>query len=101
MKQQNRINAAMRDGRKAYGYGLTFPAPWVMDILSKLDIDYVFIDGEHGPFDLERLEYPCRAAERYHLTTLARVPDIGSSHHSALSRSRDHGHPWASHRYRG
>ena len=50
MKQPNRIKAAMRAGRKACGYGLTFPSPWVIDILGKLDFDYVFIDGEHGPF---------------------------------------------------
>ena len=79
MKQPNRIKAAMRAGRKACGYGLTFPSPWVIDILGKLDFDYVFIDGEHGPFDLERLEDLCRTAECYHLTTFARVPDIGSS----------------------
>jgi 2-keto-3-deoxy-L-rhamnonate aldolase RhmA len=79
MKQPNRIKTAMRAGRKAYGYGLTFPSPWVIDILGKLDFDYVFIDGEHGPFDLEQLEDLCRTAERYHLTTFARVPDIGSS----------------------
>src|SRR5271165_5003082 len=51
MKQPNRIKAAMRAGRKAFGYGLTFPSPWVIDILGTLDFDYVFIDGEHGPFD--------------------------------------------------
>jgi 2-keto-3-deoxy-L-rhamnonate aldolase RhmA len=79
MKQPNRIKAAMRAGRKACGYGLTFPSPWVIDILGKLDFDYVFIDGEHGPFDLESLEDLCRVAERYQLTTFARVPDIGSS----------------------
>ena len=79
MKQPNRIKAAMRAGRRACGYGLTFPCPWVIDILGKFDFDYVFIDGEHGPFDLERLEDLCRTAERYHLTTFARVPDIGSS----------------------
>jgi 2-keto-3-deoxy-L-rhamnonate aldolase RhmA len=32
-----------------------------------------------GPSNLERLEDQWRAAERYHLTTFARVPDIGSS----------------------
>ena len=79
MKQPNRIKAAMRAGRKAYGYGLVFPSTWVIDIMGKLDFDYVFIDGEHGPFDLERLEELCRAAERYNLTTYARVPDIGAS----------------------
>src|SRR6185437_2727182 len=79
MKQVNRVKTAMRAGRKACGYTLSFPSPWVIDILGKLDFDYVFIDGEHGPFDLERLEDLCRTAERYHLTTFARVPDIGSS----------------------
>jgi hypothetical protein len=56
MKQQNRIKAAMRAGRKARGYGLTFPAPWVMDILGKLpDIDLYSI----GPNDFaQSLGYP-------------------------------------------
>jgi 2-keto-3-deoxy-L-rhamnonate aldolase RhmA len=48
MKQPNRVKAAMRAGRKAYGYNLSFPSPWVIDILGKLDFDFVFIDGEHG-----------------------------------------------------
>ena len=77
--QPNRIKAAMRAGRKAYGYGLVFPSPWVIDILGKLDFDFVFIDGEHGPFGLDQLEDLCRTAERYNITPYARVPDIGSS----------------------
>src|SRR5215831_11387073 len=79
MKQPNRVKAAMRAGRKAHGYNLSFPSPWVIDILGKLDFDYVFIDGEHGPFGLDQLENLCRTAERHNLTTIARVPDIGSS----------------------
>ena len=69
----------MQAGRKAFGYNLSFPSPWVIDILGKLDFDFVFIDGEHGPFGLDQLEDLCRTAERYDLTTIARVPDIGSS----------------------
>ena len=79
MKQPNRVKAAMRAGRKAYGYNLSFPSPWVIDILGKLDFDFVFIDGEHGPFGLDQLEDLCRTAERHNLTTIARVPDLGSS----------------------
>jgi 2-keto-3-deoxy-L-rhamnonate aldolase RhmA len=59
MKQPNRVKAAMRAGRKAYGYNLSFPSPWVIDILRKLDFDFVFIDGEHGPFGLDQLEDLC------------------------------------------
>jgi 2-keto-3-deoxy-L-rhamnonate aldolase RhmA len=79
MKQPNRIKAAMRAGRKACGYNLSFPSPWVIDILGKLDFDFVLIDGEHGPFGLDQLEDLCRSAERHNLTPIARVPDIGSS----------------------
>ena len=79
MKQANRVKAAMQAGRKAYGYNLAFPSPWVIDILGKIDFDFVFIDGEHGPFGLEQLEDLCRTAERHRVTTIARVPDIGSS----------------------
>ena len=79
MKQSNRIKAAMRAQRRAHGYNLSFPSPLVVDILGKLDFAFVFIDGEHGPFGLDQLEDLCRTAERYNLTTIARVPDIGSS----------------------
>src|SRR5262245_13815420 len=79
MKQPNRVKAPMQAGRKAYGYNLSFPSPWVIDILGSLDFDFVFIDGEHGPFGLDQLEDLCRTAERHNLTTIARVPDIGSS----------------------
>ena len=48
MKQPNRVKAAVRAGRKACGYNLSFPSPWMIDILGKLDFDFVFIDGEHG-----------------------------------------------------
>ena len=48
MKQSNRIKTAMLAGRKACGYNLSFPSPWVIDILGKPDFDFVFIDGEHG-----------------------------------------------------
>ena len=79
MNQPNRVKTAMRAGRTAYGYNLVFPSPWVIEILGKLEFDFVFIDGEHGPFDLTQLEDLCRTAERYNLTTIARVPDIGAS----------------------
>src|SRR6266446_4455199 len=70
MKQPNRVKAAMRAGRKAYGYNLSFPSPWVIDILGKLDFDFVFIDGEHGPFGLDQLEDLCRTAEGFVTATL-------------------------------
>ena len=40
----------------------------------KLDFDFIFVDGEHGPFGLDQLEDLCRTAERYNVTPIARVP---------------------------
>lgn len=79
MPQTNRVKAAMREGRMAYGYNLAFPAPWVVDILGKQRFDFVWLDGEHGPFGLEQLEHLCRAAEAAGVTPIARVPDIKAS----------------------
>ena len=79
MKKPNRVKAALREGRKAYGYNLIFPSPWVVEILGILDFDFVWIDGEHGPFDLANIEDVCRTAELYDVTPIARVPNIEQS----------------------
>ncbi len=79
MKQPNRVKAAIRDGRVAQGYNLTFPSVHVVEILAPFDFDYVWFDGEHGPFELEQIEHLCRAAESVGVTPIARVPNIGSS----------------------
>lgn len=79
MKQPNRIKAAIREGRIAYGYNLVFPSPWVVEILGYVDFDFVWLDGEHGPFSLDQIEEICRVAEMVGVTPVARVPNIESS----------------------
>lgn len=79
MPGTNRVKAAMQQGRMAYGYSLSFPSPWIVEIMGKLDFDFVWLDGEHGPFGLEQLEDICRTAQAVGVTPIARVPDIGSS----------------------
>ncbi len=79
MRQPNRVKTAMREGRVALGYYLTFPSPHIVEILAPLGFDFVWIDGEHGPFTLTDVEEFCRTAEMVGTTPIARVPDIGSS----------------------
>ncbi len=79
MKRPNRVKAAIREGRVARGYSLAFPSPHVIEILGPLDFDFVWLDGEHGPFSLEQLEEHCRVAELAGATPIARVPNIRSS----------------------
>ena len=79
MKQPNRVKTAIREGRIADGYSLNFPSPHIIEILGPLDFDFVWLDGEHGPFSLEQIEEHCRAAESVDITPIARVPNIQSS----------------------
>ncbi len=79
----NRVLQARKAGRVAYGYNLTFPSPWVIELLGFLDFDFVWIDGEHGPFGLDQIEDACRVAEQVGITPIARVPSIQS--HVVLS----------------
>ena len=79
MPRVNRVKQAIRDGRVATGFSLCFPSTHVVEILGRLDFDFVWLDGEHGPFGLGEIEEHCRAAELNGITPIARVPNIESS----------------------
>ena len=53
-----------------------------------LGFDYIFIDGEHGVFNLSEIEQMCIAADGLGLTPIARVPNI---HPSTILRFLDRG----------
>lgn len=57
---------------------MTFAAPTVIELLGA-QLDFVYIDGEHGSFDSRDLEAACITAELHGLTTIARVPDRSSA----------------------
>lgn len=75
----NRVKAALNEGRTAYGVVLSWPSPQTVEIVGRLGLDFVQIDGEHGAFSLREIEETCRAADLCGMTTMARVPDISSS----------------------
>ena len=79
MPRTNRVKQAIADGRIATGFSLCFPSPHIVEVLGRLDFDFVWLDGEHGPFDLATIEEHCRIAELNGITPIARVPDIQSS----------------------
>ena len=79
MVRENRIIKAMKDGRKAVGYNITYPSVWDVEVLGRLDFDFVWLDGEHGPFGLSELEAMVRAIEASGATAVARVPNVEQS----------------------
>ena len=73
---KNAIKDAARAGKKAYGVRLTVPSPEIVEMLEPVGLDFVFLDCEHGVFDMPSIENICRAADLVGLTPIARVPDI-------------------------
>jgi len=72
----NPVKDAAASGRRVKGIHLTFAAPAIIEVLSQaVDLDFVFIDGEHGRFDWRDVEVACVAAERHGITPIARTPD--------------------------
>lgn len=79
MVRRNRVLQAMQEGRKATGYQITYPSVWAVEILSRVDFDYIWLDGEHGPFTYRDLEEMARAAEAAGATPIARVENVEAS----------------------
>lgn len=75
----NRIKRAIAEGRTARGLHMTFAQPAVIEMLAPIDLDFVYLDGEHGAFSDADLEVACITAERHGITPIARIPDLSPS----------------------
>src|SRR5690242_15905522 len=76
---RNFVKESASDGTRIRGVHLTFAAPAVIEVLAAVDLQFVYIDGEHGSFDWRDVETACIVAERHGLTPIARVPDRSSA----------------------
>ena len=88
MKIANAVKDAAATGRRVRGIHMTFAAPSVIEVLAVVELDFVYIDGEHGCFDWRDIEAACLAAERHQLTPIARIPDASSA---TITRFLDRG----------
>ena len=88
MKNNNSVKEAASTGRQIRGVHLTFAAPAIIEVLAAVDIQFVYIDGEHGCFDWRDIETGCIAAERHDLTPIARIPDASQA---TITRFLDRG----------
>lgn len=88
MRTVNSVKEAASTGRHIRGVHLTFAAPAVIEVLACLDLQFIYIDGEHGCFDWRDIETGCLAAERHDLTAIARIPDASRA---TITRFLDRG----------
>ena len=84
----NAVKDAAASGARIRGVHLTFAAPAVIEVLASVDLQFVYLDGEHGCFEWRDIEAACIAAERHDLTSIARVPDVSSA---TITRFLDRG----------
>jgi len=68
------VKDAAQSGARLRGVHLTFAAPAIIELLGP-QLDFIYLDGEHGCFDARDIETACIAAERLGLAVIARVPD--------------------------
>ena len=78
----NATRAKLNEGKVVFGGIITRYAPDIVEILGALGYDFVMIDCEHGPANLDQVEHMVRAAESFGITPIARIPD--HSEHTIL-----------------
>jgi 2-keto-3-deoxy-L-rhamnonate aldolase RhmA len=85
---RNAVKEAAASRTMIRGVHLTYAAPPVIEVLARLRLDFVYLDGEHGAFTPHDLEACCVAAERHGMVPIARVPERSES---AISHFLDRG----------
>ena len=73
MARSNEVKARLRGGDAVVGSFCNLPSPDVVELLGWAGFDFVIIDAEHGPQDLETVANMVRAAEASGTTPLVRV----------------------------
>jgi 2-keto-3-deoxy-L-rhamnonate aldolase RhmA len=87
--RKNPLKAALAAGRVQTGAIVgQFRTPEIARIYKAAGFDWVFVDTEHGGFDLETVQDVCRVASLIDLTPLVRVADV---QYPLLSRALDCG----------
>ncbi len=71
----NKFKAALKAGQKQYGIWNGIPHSYAAEILAGAGFDWVLIDAEHGPFDINQIIIQLQAMSRYDVTPILRMPN--------------------------
>lgn len=72
--RRNKIAQCIEEGRKAVGIRQRTPSPDAVEVCAG-EVDFVYLDCEHGYFELHDIRDICRSAELADVTVVARVPE--------------------------
>ncbi|MGE4486092.1 MAG: HpcH/HpaI aldolase/citrate lyase family protein [Oscillospiraceae bacterium] len=70
----NDLKWMLKDGKKAIGAWLQMVSPISAEIVAKTGPDFVMVDMEHGPGDLQILISQCQAVSNFGVCPMARAP---------------------------
>jgi len=62
-----------QNGKVATGVFLQIPSPEIVELFGIAGFDFVLIDMEHGPYDVDSVRYLLRGAEAAGISTLVRI----------------------------
>jgi 4-hydroxy-2-oxoheptanedioate aldolase len=71
----NKVKAQLAANRVVIGAKVDLPSPDIVEMVGGAGYDFVWIDREHGPFDLEMSVHMMRAADCTGTTPIVRVPN--------------------------
>ena len=73
MIRTNLVKEKLRRGSAVIGAFCDLPSPAVVEVAGPVGLDFIIVDAEHGPQDIETVEHMIRAAETSGVTPLVRV----------------------------
>ena len=75
----NTTKLKLGEGKTVFGAIIGRYAPDLVELFGAIGYDFVMIDCEHGPMDLDQVEHMVRAAEVFNITPIARIPNHSDS----------------------
>ena len=69
----NRVKTLLKEGKPALGVVLTMPSPPAAEILARAGFDWMWIDLEHSPIDLETADRMIQAMQGMETVPFVRV----------------------------
>ena len=73
---KNRLKEKLEQGKKALGTFVWMGGASTVEALGYSGIDFIIIDNEHGPFEVESTQQMCRVADLSRMTPCVRITDV-------------------------
>src|SRR5882672_8479573 len=71
----NTTKTKLAEEKVVFGAIISRYAPDLVELFGAIGYDFVMIDCEHGPMDLDEVEHMVRAAEVFGITPMTRIPN--------------------------